>query len=159
MRVKAERVLEQARAMPRCPRRSISRPFGCRWRTASSDCPTRKLRSRSGPIDTDDGERHHIGRRHVEDERGEPVVVDWRAPVPRPSTGRRGPTRSVCTCRRRLAIEGRTVAGLFDEDFTDPDGAEHGASGGVPDPLLAELERARTGRCATSSPRSRPSRT
>ena len=38
------------------------------------------------------------------------------------------------------------LAGLFDEDFSDPDGmAEGGGGGGVPDPLLAELDRARSG--------------
>ena len=30
------------------------------------------------------GEQFHIGRRHVHDEAGRPVVVDWRAPVSRP---------------------------------------------------------------------------
>ena len=30
------------------------------------------------------GEQFYIGRRHVTDENGEPLVVDWRAPVSRP---------------------------------------------------------------------------
>ncbi|MGI8992989.1 MAG: AAA family ATPase, partial [Nocardioidaceae bacterium] len=30
------------------------------------------------------GERFHIGRRHVTDEAGDPMVVDWRAPISRP---------------------------------------------------------------------------
>src|SRR6516162_332714 len=30
------------------------------------------------------GEQFHIGRRHVHDEDGRPVVVDWRAPVSLP---------------------------------------------------------------------------
>ena len=34
-----------------------------------------------GRIDEDEGPSWHIGRRHVEDTRSEPVVVDWRAPV------------------------------------------------------------------------------
>src|ERR1700730_6898620 len=29
-------------------------------------------------------ERFHIGRRHVHDQDGHPVVIDWRAPVSRP---------------------------------------------------------------------------
>jgi DNA helicase IV len=45
--------------------------------------------------------------------------------------------------RRRFALEGRTIVDLFDEDFADPASA-HGASG-IPDPLLAELDRSRTG--------------
>ncbi|SRR6266568_4471149 len=30
------------------------------------------------------GEQFHIGRRHVHDPDGRPVVIDWRAPVSRP---------------------------------------------------------------------------
>ena len=30
------------------------------------------------------GHRYHIGRRHVTDDAGEPMVLDWRAPVSRP---------------------------------------------------------------------------
>src|SRR3954452_4068948 len=30
---------------------------------------------------TDPPEQFHIGRRHVTDEAGDPVVVDWRAPI------------------------------------------------------------------------------
>jgi DNA helicase IV len=37
-----------------------------------------------GRLDTDAQERFHIGRRHVSDLGGEPLVVDWRAPVSRP---------------------------------------------------------------------------
>ena len=34
-----------------------------------------------GRIDEEDGPTWRIGRRHVEDTRSDPVVVDWRAPV------------------------------------------------------------------------------
>ncbi len=98
-----------------------------------------------GRIDTEDGDRHHIGRRHVEDEQGVPVVIDWRAPVSTPFYRATWADPLGLNRRRRLAVDRRTVAGLFDEDFTDPNGADHGASGGVPDPLLAELDRGRTG--------------
>src|SRR5260221_11963447 len=30
------------------------------------------------------GERFHIGRRHMHDPRGHPVVIDWRGPPPTP---------------------------------------------------------------------------
>src|SRR5687768_6544819 len=33
-----------------------------------------------GRIDRRAGDRYYIGRRHVEDEHGEPVITDWRAP-------------------------------------------------------------------------------
>jgi DNA helicase IV len=37
-----------------------------------------------GRIDEETGTTWHIGRRHVEDVLGDPVVVDWRAPVSMP---------------------------------------------------------------------------
>jgi DNA helicase IV len=89
------------------------------------------------------GETWHIGRRHVEDGDGNPVVLDWRVPVAVPFYRATWADPFGLKLRRRLAVEGRTVAGLFDEDFNDPDGANEG--GGVPDPLLAELERGRSG--------------
>ncbi len=91
-------------------------------------------------------ERWHIGRRHVEGPDGEPVVLDWRVPVAVPFYRATWADPQGLRLRRRLAVDQRVVAGLFDEDFTDPDGlGEGGGGGGVPDPLLAELERSRSG--------------
>ena len=77
-----------------------------------------------GRIDESDGEHWYIGRRHVEDERADPVVVEWRTPVaepfyqarpgdatrsgPSPSPHGRGAPRAVdrrrrLRCRRRGA--------------------------------------------------------
>src|SRR5690242_4998473 len=95
-----------------------------------------------GRLDDEDHERYYVGRRHVEGEGGEAVVVDWRAPVSVPFYRATVADPMGLLRRRRFAIEGRAITDLFDEDFTDPDLA---AGGGVPDPLLAELERARTG--------------
>ena len=36
-----------------------------------------------GRLEFADDERHHIGRRHVTDDAGEPMVLDWRAPLSR----------------------------------------------------------------------------
>ena len=87
---------------------------------------------------------HYIGRRHVEDANGDPVVIDWRAPVAAPFYRATFADPQGLDTRSRFALEQRRIVGSFDEDFTDPDG-EAGGSGGVPDPLLAELERGRTG--------------
>ena len=94
-----------------------------------------------GRIDTEAGDRYYVGRRHVEDAANRPVVVDWRAPVS--SAFYRATAVDPCGLefRRRFSIEERRIVSLFDEDLTDPDGAV----GGVPDPLLAELDRSRTG--------------
>jgi DNA helicase IV len=96
-----------------------------------------------GRIDTDNGDRWYIGRRHVEDATGDAVVVDWRAGVATPFYRATFADPLGLARRRRFAMDGRQLVELFDEDFADPDSA-HRASG-IPDPLLAELDRSRTG--------------
>jgi DNA helicase IV len=98
-----------------------------------------------GRIDDDAGDTFYIGRRHVRDGRGEPVVVDWRAPVATPFYRATIQDPLDLKLRRRFVLDGRNLVDLFDEDFTDPDSLIEGGHGGVPDPLLAELGRARTG--------------
>ncbi len=95
-----------------------------------------------GRIDTDDDERWYVGRRHVEDGEARPVVVDWRAPVS--AAFYRATAIDPCglSFRRRFITEDQRITALLDEQLDDPDS---GAHGGLPDPLLAELERSRTG--------------
>ncbi len=95
-----------------------------------------------GRLDTEDDETFHVGRRHVEDAAGDPVVVDWRAPVSAPFYRATWRDPLGLHRRRRYSVEDRTIVALHDEDFTDPDSV---GGGGIPDPLLAELERSRTG--------------
>ncbi|HYI62157.1 MAG TPA: hypothetical protein VEW93_10175 [Acidimicrobiales bacterium] len=98
-----------------------------------------------GRIDGDDGSSWHVGRRHVEDGAGDPLVVDWRAPVSVPFYRATPADPLELARRRRLLLDGATVTDLFDEVFDDPDLAGEVRAAGIPDPLLAELERARTG--------------
>ncbi len=95
-----------------------------------------------GRIRTEDAEQWYVGRRHVEDERSRPVVIDWRAPVA--AAFYRATAVDPCglTHRRRFVVEERRIVALLDEALDDPDSP---AAGGLPDPLLAELERSRTG--------------
>jgi len=95
-----------------------------------------------GRIDTDDDERWYVGRRHVEDTDSKPVVVDWRAPVS--AAFYRATAVDPCglELRRRFIVEDRIITALLDEHLDDPDAP---AASGLPDPLLAELERSRTG--------------
>ena len=96
-----------------------------------------------GRIDmrTEHGEEtFHVGRRHVSDDRGDPVVVDWRAPIStafyRASTDRPDGRRAAPPVRRRPAAGSpptRTSASPRG-DVTD-----HSAI------LAAEIERPRTG--------------
>jgi DNA helicase IV len=98
-----------------------------------------------GRIDHEDGERWYVGRRHVEDEAGDPVVVDWRASVSTPFYRATAADAMDLHLRRRFVMSGQELDDLFDEVFDDPDSVHAARHGGIPDPLLAELERARTG--------------
>ncbi len=91
----------------------------------------------------DDGrDSFYVGRRHIEDEGSDPFVIDWRAPAA--ARFYRATMRDPLELRirKRHTIEDRRVVAVFEEDFDSSDGE---GGGGVPDPLLAELERDRTG--------------
>jgi DNA helicase IV len=98
-----------------------------------------------GRIDEEVGAQWYVGRRHVDDERGEPVVVDWRAAVATPFYRATAADPLGLTQRRRFLMSGKRIDDLFDEVFDDPDSVHAARHGGIPDPLLAELERARRG--------------
>ena len=88
------------------------------------------------------GEQFHIGRRHVHDPDGHPVVIDWRAPVSRPFY-RASPAEPMGLAhRRRFGFSGGELTAFEDEDFTRP--AAPGA-GAVSQILLDEIERPRSG--------------
>ena len=95
-----------------------------------------------GRIDRGD-ERFYIGRRHVEDQRGDSVVTDWRVPVAVGFYRATIADRMGLRQRRRFVAEGRALLDIFEEDLEHPDADAAGAY--VPDPLLAEVGRARTG--------------
>jgi DNA helicase IV len=98
-----------------------------------------------GRLDGEDGDTWYVGRRHVEDEAGDPVVVDWRAPVSTPFYRATAADPMDLVRRRRFAMTDRRIDDLFDEVFDDADSVDAAHHGGIPDPLLAELERSRTG--------------
>ena len=98
-----------------------------------------------GRLDAEVGDIWYVGRRHVEDEAGDPVVVDWRAPVSTPFYRATAADPLELQRRRRFLMTARQVDDLFDEVFDDPDSVDAAHHGGIPDPLLAELERSRTG--------------
>ena len=96
-----------------------------------------------GRIDEEHGDVWYVGRRHVEDDAGAPVVVDWRAPISTPFYRATVHDPLGLRRRRRFSLDGARLVDILEEDFADPDGAL--IAGGIPDPLLAELERSRTG--------------
>jgi DNA helicase IV len=98
-----------------------------------------------GRLDEERGDTWYVGRRHVEDARGDPVVVDWRADVAVPFY-RATPVDALgLSRRRRFMMTGKQLDDLYDEVFDDPDSVDAARHGGIPDPLLVELERERTG--------------
>jgi hypothetical protein len=90
------------------------------------------------------GERFHVGRRHVHDQEGHPVVVDWRAPVSRPFYRASPADPMGLELRRRFGFSGGELTAHEDEVFTgDP-----GTAGAAPVSriLIEEIERPRPGR-------------
>ncbi len=89
------------------------------------------------------GDRFHVGRRHVHDPAGLPVVVDWRAPVSR-AFYRASPAEPMgLGLRRRFGFAGGQLTAHEDEMLTGPDASQ--AEAGVSRILIDEIERPRSG--------------
>jgi hypothetical protein len=95
------------------------------------------------------GADFHIGRRHVHDPEGTPVVLDWRAPVSRPFYRASQPEPMGLTLRRRFGFAGGALTAYEDERFksskeaaarSEQDGAQP-----VSNLLINEIERPRSG--------------
>jgi DNA helicase IV len=85
------------------------------------------------------GETFHIGRRHITDPEGEPMVIDWRAPVSLPFYRATRTEPMGVGLRRRFGFRQGSLTAIEDEDLTIPAGSQHSAI------LEAEIERPRTG--------------
>jgi len=85
-------------------------------------------------------ERFHIGRRHVSEPGGEPMVVDWRAPVSLPFYRATAREPMGVERRRRYGYQHGRLTAFEDEDLSaGGDGEEFSAI------LEAEIERPRVG--------------
>jgi DNA helicase IV len=97
---------------------------------------------------TDEHRTWYVGRRHIEDDVHDPVVVDWRAPIAAPFYRATGIDPLGLTHRRRFTLDSpgpgapSTLTAYLDEHLDDPDEA---GSSGIPDPVLAEIGAERTG--------------
>ena len=93
------------------------------------------------------GADFHIGRRHVHDPDGTPVVLDWRAPVSRPFYRASQSEPMGLTLRRRFGFAGGALTAFEDERFAA--GAKtsaRSADSQAPSQLLiTEIERPRSG--------------
>jgi DNA helicase IV len=92
------------------------------------------------PADMPDSEHFHVGRRHVHDQHGTPVVIDWRAPVSRPFYRASQADPMDLARRRRFGFAGGELTAFEDERFGD--GA---TAAGTSKILIDEIERPRSG--------------
>ncbi|MFF2365084.1 HelD family protein [Streptomyces sp. NPDC058122] len=87
-----------------------------------------------------EGERFYIGRRHVHDADGDPMVIDWRAPVSQPFYRASKKDPMDVGLRRRFGYTGGDLTAYEDEHLSDP--AEAAATSKL---LQQEIERPRVG--------------
>ncbi|MGW8955433.1 HelD family protein [Streptomyces sp. NPDC055709] len=89
---------------------------------------------------TQEGRRFYIGRRHVHDGDGDPMVIDWRAPVSQPFYRASRKDAMDVALRRRFGYTGGDLTAYEDEHLTDP--TETSRTSRL---LQAEIERPRVG--------------
>ncbi|MEU0589017.1 UvrD-helicase domain-containing protein [Streptomyces sp. NPDC006132] len=87
-----------------------------------------------------EGERFYIGRRHVHDADGDPMVIDWRAPVSQPFYRASKKDPMDIALRRRFGYTGGDLTAYEDEHLSDP--AEAAQTSRL---LQQEIERPRVG--------------
>ncbi|MEU8578485.1 HelD family protein [Streptomyces asoensis] len=87
-----------------------------------------------------EGEQFYIGRRHVHDGDGDPMVIDWRAPVSQPFYRASKKDPMDVGLRRRFGYTGGDLTAYEDEHLSDP--AETARTSKL---LQREIERPRVG--------------
>jgi DNA helicase IV len=91
-------------------------------------------------IDNDDAETFHIGRRHIRDDDGDPVVIDWRVPIARTFYQATAGERMGLQLRRRFGFHEGVLTSYEDEHL------DRGETLGLASDLLREeIERPRVG--------------
>ncbi|WP_319459711.1 AAA family ATPase [Micromonospora sp. RTP1Z1] len=109
-----------------------------------ADDPTTPLffgRLAFGTADPDHvGREYHVGRRHVTDAAGEPLVLDWRAPVSRSFYRASARDPQGVAVRRRFGFSSGLLTSFEDEHLDR--GEELGTASRI---LTAEIERPRVG--------------
>nr|WP_238338324.1 AAA family ATPase [Pedococcus badiiscoriae] len=93
-----------------------------------------------GRIDTDSDERWYIGRRHVADSAGDPLVIDWRAGMSTAFYRASHAEPMGVVLRRRFGLDHGAITAYEDEHLQDR--AEHEVRSQI---LAEEIERPRVG--------------
>jgi DNA helicase IV len=92
------------------------------------------------------GERYYVGRRHVHDAVGDPMVIDWRAPVSVAFYRASAKDPYGLSLRRRFGYSGGRLTAFEDEPL---DGSAIAAAAAAPSGgsriLISEIERPRVG--------------
>ncbi|WP_093616901.1 HelD family protein [Streptomyces indicus] len=86
------------------------------------------------------GDQFYIGRRHVHDADGDPMVIDWRAPVSQPFYQASKQKPMDVALRRRFGYTGGEITAYEDEHLSDPSEAAQTSK-----LLQQEIERPRVG--------------
>src|SRR5690348_2624206 len=89
-----------------------------------------------------DGERFHVGRRHVHDRDGHPIVIDWRAPVSRAFYRASQSDPMDLERRCRFGFSGGELTAYEDEEFSGGATVAGQATSRI---MLEEIERPRSG--------------
>jgi DNA helicase IV len=87
--------------------------------------------------------RFYIGRRHVHDAGGDPMVIDWRAPVSQPFYRASKKDPMGIGLRRRFGYTGGDLTAYEDEHLSDP--ADPSVAPATSKLLQQEIERPRVG--------------
>ncbi|MET8942397.1 UvrD-helicase domain-containing protein [Streptomyces sp. NPDC004542] len=90
-----------------------------------------------------EGEQFYIGRRHVHDADGDPMVIDWRAPVSQPFYRASKKDPMDVGLRRRFGYTGGDLTAYEDEHLSDP--ADPSQAATTSKLLQQEIERPRVG--------------
>ncbi|SCK07047.1 AAA family ATPase [Streptomyces sp. WMMB 322] len=93
-----------------------------------------------GRLDYVPARTFYIGRRHVHDAEGDPMVIDWRAPVSQPFYRASKKDPQDVALRRRFGYAAGELTAYEDEHLTEP-----GDEGTTSRLLQAEIERPRVG--------------
>lgn len=96
-----------------------------------------------GDLDAGGDGQWYVGRRHIEDDTHDPVVVDWRAPIAAPFYRATAVDPLGVAFRRRFTLADGDLIAYLDEQLDDPEAG--GAAAGIPDPVLAEIGAERSG--------------